>query len=405
MTGQYCSNEPLLQQTLATGELQNRHRPVDHKNENKALLRLADTLVAEPENILSQLADTILGASLAQSAGISVLEEVNGEEQFRWTTVVGAFAQHSGGTMRRLESPCGIVIETEEVQLFRQPARFFAPLAAVEPPINEALLAPFDTDGRPAGTIWALTHDEQLRFDAEDARVLRNLSHFASGCFRLVAAHEVQRSARREAEQRLSEVEALRNRQQVLLRELNHRAGNLLTIVSAIASQTVGRGRSVADFQQRIAALSRAQNLITGPAAGASVEEVVGAELEPYLGEHGERITIQGPHAVVEDANVQALSLAVHELATNALKYGALKAPAGCLEIRWDILRAEGGARAVLEWRESGVEISDEAIDRRGFGRELIERSLGHALNAEVDYRLQRNGVTCTIVLPIEGGR
>ncbi|MCT7378675.1 sensor histidine kinase [Chelativorans salis] len=402
MAGQEIPNEASLQRTLVTHELKTRFRAVDHANENFALLRLGDALVAEPDIVLQQLSETILDTCRAQSAGLSILERADGQELFRWTAVVGAFAQNSGGTMPRNESPCSIVIDTEEVQLFRRPELSFAPLKLIEPPIQEALLAPFYADGRPAGTIWAITHDMRHQFDSEDARLLGNLTRFASAYFRLVAAREVQKSARRDAEERLSEVEALRKRQQVLLRELNHRVGNLLTVVSSIANKTVGRGRPVADFQQRITALSRAQNLITKPEARASLAEVVDAELNPYMGTHSAQVKIEGPHAVVDEAHVQALSLAVHELATNAIKYGALKASTGRLEIKWELRREGAATKAVLEWCESGVDVSQDAMDRQGFGRELIERSLGRALDADVNYQLHRNGVVCTIVLPVE---
>ena len=100
--------------------------------------------------------------------------------------------------------------------------------------------------------------------------------------------------------------------------------------------------------------------------------------------------------------HVQAVALVVHELATNAVKYGALKTEAGRLSVcwRWDDA-ASGKPMLVLEWRESGVEMPSDAAERSGFGRQLIQRSLELTLKATTELSFGSDGVSCRIVMPM----
>jgi two-component sensor histidine kinase len=102
---------------------------------------------------------------------------------------------------------------------------------------------------------------------------------------------------------------------------------------------------------------------------------------------------------------VQTLALGLHELATNAVKYGALSRPEGRLAVRWSLTDGDNGERRLrVEWRESGVPVSlppDGQPLRQGYGRELIEQALPYQLSAETVYELTPEGVRCTITLPI----
>lgn len=124
------------------------------------------------------------------------------------------------------------------------------------------------------------------------------------------------------------------------------------------------------------------------------------------------KVTLDGPAGVpLRSSSVQILALALHELATNAVKYGAFVASGGRLAVRWHVEPARAGdaPRLHVEWRESGVVMSDAGTPARGggYGRELIERALPYQLKAETRYELGADGVRCTIVVPIsraEGG-
>lgn len=210
----------------------------------------------------------------------------------------------------------------------------------------------------------------------------------------------------------IHDLRALQEQQRVLIAELQHRTRNLMAVVSSIAQQTVRSAASLDDFShrfaERLAALSRVQGLLSrGDGARVTLGEVVRAELAAHGAEPGgdsgsERIEVAGPEIGLSPRAVQSLALALHELATNALKYGALKYDAGRLSIIWSLSERDGAHYADLRWSESGVPLPDDhSLSERGFGRRLIERALPYDLGAETEFRFAKDGVRCRIVLPI----
>jgi signal transduction histidine kinase len=141
-----------------------------------------------PEHIIQKLVDTALELCRAQSAGLSLLEEEHGRKIFRWHGVAGKYGPHLWGTTPREFSPCGTVLDTDKVQLMRHLDRHFDYFAAVEPRIAEALLVPFHVDGAAVGTIWVIAHDDAVKFDSEDARVLETLGEFAAAAYKALSA-------------------------------------------------------------------------------------------------------------------------------------------------------------------------------------------------------------------------
>jgi PAS domain S-box-containing protein len=184
-----ASKATQLDDVLITSELSRRpNRPPDVEAETRALTAMANEMAASPNTILQRLVDIVLEVCQAGSAGVSILEPGEGSGVFRWHAIAGAFGSNIGGTMARDFSPCGTVVDRNTVLLFDRPARLFTELNMAHPPILEALLAPFHADGRPAGTVWAVTHTPQHKFDGEDARLLTSLSHFASAAYRLASS-------------------------------------------------------------------------------------------------------------------------------------------------------------------------------------------------------------------------
>jgi two-component sensor histidine kinase len=118
----------------------------------------------------------------------------------------------------------------------------------------------------------------------------------------------------------------------------------------------------------------------------------------------GNRIALAGPAAPVRHSAVQTLALALHELATNARKHGGFSRDEGRLGVTWRVREADGeGRRLVLEWAETGTELPiDTQPERRGYGRELIERALPYAVGAKTSYELRPEGVRCTIDMPLD---
>jgi two-component sensor histidine kinase len=206
------------------------------------------------------------------------------------------------------------------------------------------------------------------------------------------------------------EMRGLQDRQNVLLSELQHRTRNLLALVQAIARQTLKSSASLAEFsrqfEDRLGALSRVQGLLARTDHGpVDLQQIVRAELEA----HGaaDAAEVRGPPVNLPATAAQAIALALHELATNAVKHGALRQPPGKLSVNWHVRPGEADATVILEWRENGVVMPDVQAEnrRKGYGSELIERALPYQLNAKTSLEFTGDGVRCIVELPVGGAR
>jgi two-component system CheB/CheR fusion protein len=191
-------------------------------------------------------------------------------------------------------------------------------------------------------------------------------------------------------------------RQRVLIAELQHRTRNLLAIVQSIAQQTLGKGASLQSFNDRLATLGRVQSLMSGAMDDhIDLATIVSMELKAIGASVGDKVTVSGPSVMLGFEPVQTFCLAIHELATNATKYGALNSETGKLAITWTVqTRGDLGFFLMFEWKESSL-TSIPARTRSGFGSELIEKALTFTLRATTDLRFEPNGVVCTIEMPI----
>jgi two-component system CheB/CheR fusion protein len=189
--------------------------------------------------------------------------------------------------------------------------------------------------------------------------------------------------------------------QRILVAELQHRTRNLLGVVQAIAHRTLPKGQALTNFATRLAALGRVQSLIGG-ADDMSVDlgEIVRLELQAVGAPDSSKISISGPSVPLSFDRVQTVALALHELATNAIKYGALRDGPGQLKVSWDIRNGTTGPVLELSWRESGVTDMPN-LPGKGFGRELIERALSYSSKARAEFTLGRDGVVRRIELPL----
>jgi PAS domain S-box-containing protein len=178
-----------LESVLCTEELQRRpSRPPDYQAENRALVALTQALADAPRTILQTLADTILDVLQADSAGVSLLTPHDGGKTFYWPAIAGAWKPHIGGGTPRDFGPCGDVLDRNIPLLFRHFERRYTYFQPVTPPTEECLLVPFYVAGTAVGTIWAITHNDQHRFDAEDQRQLVSLGRFASAAYQAQAS-------------------------------------------------------------------------------------------------------------------------------------------------------------------------------------------------------------------------
>jgi PAS domain S-box-containing protein len=174
---------------LITHELARRpSRAPAYEAESRALGLLAQEMANNPSGVLRKCAELVMELCHADSAGVSILEPGDTGSIFRWHMAVGAFAPNVGGTMPRDASPCGTVVDRNSVLLFNKAERFFPNLRGVEPRIYENLLAPWHVSGEAVGTLWAIKHTPEGRFDGEDARLLQNLSRVASAAYQMITA-------------------------------------------------------------------------------------------------------------------------------------------------------------------------------------------------------------------------
>ncbi|WP_338001465.1 sensor histidine kinase [Aminobacter anthyllidis] len=200
----------------------------------------------------------------------------------------------------------------------------------------------------------------------------------------------------------ISERRSGEERQRLLLREINHRVKNTLATVQALATQTVRHAREPREFldafSQRLRALGVAHGLLSEYEwRGIGIRDLARLELSPFDDADTPRIAISGPDALLTPDQTLGLALILHELASNALKYGALSVPAGRVSVSWTV---SGEKQLELEWVESGgPKVTPPA--HHGFGSILIRRSLAKVISSEVTHEFPADGVRAHISMPL----
>jgi len=187
-------------------------------------------------------------------------------------------------------------------------------------------------------------------------------------------------------------------RQALLAREVDHRAKNAMAIVQSIVRLT--KAESISDYanviEGRIKALSRAHALLSDTRwQGAEMAKLVDEELAPYRSGQADRIRLAGPKVVLEPTTAQTLALALHELSTNAVKYGSLSQASGRLELNWEILPNE----IAVTWRESGGPAVQKP-NQTGFGAKIITSSIERQLEGKVSFDWRPEGLFCELRAP-----
>jgi len=240
-----------------------------------------------------------------------------------------------------------------------------------------------------AGRIVEPYETQRLRKDGRTVEVLLSVSPIRGSNGRIIGAskttHDI--TSRKDAERLKS----------ILVNELHHRVKNILATVIAIARQTIGRDKTnhedIQAFESRLTSLSKAQDLLVhGEGQHADLTAVVQQAMSPYP---AEVFQISGPNVRLPPRAVVSLSLALHELATNAAKYGALSVPEGRVSISWNYEPiANHRLRIVWEEREGPAV---KPPQRRGFGSTLVERLLSAELRGQAKLSYEENGVICVV--------
>jgi len=203
----------------------------------------------------------------------------------------------------------------------------------------------------------------------------------------------------------VTELTRAEERQRLLLAELQHRVRNTLGVVRSIARRSAETSSTVEEYSAhldgRLNAFARTQALVTrDPEGGIDLEYLVVEELLAYNAREGEQMRVSGPAVRFQPKAAETFALAIHELATNALKYGALSQPTGRLQIAWRIDEAADPPQLLFEWRERGGPAVAQPA-RKGFGTELLERTLAFDLKGQTTISFNPSGLECRIAIPL----
>ncbi|MCB5173764.1 sensor histidine kinase [Microvirga lenta] len=204
----------------------------------------------------------------------------------------------------------------------------------------------------------------------------------------------------------ITERKRAQERQALLVQELNHRVKNTLSVVQSLALHTRRGSRDLDTFQEafesRLMALSATHNILTQELwESASLKDILDAEMIPYGGLDNGRVNVSGEPVRLKPQQALGFGLALHELATNAAKYGALSVPHGRLDISWRAeADASGQTRLAVDWVEQGGPAVEEP-KRLGFGSRLIERSIKHELGGLLEMQFLPEGLRCSLSLPL----
>lgn len=198
----------------------------------------------------------------------------------------------------------------------------------------------------------------------------------------------------------------IEQRQWLLTAELDHRVKNLLAVIQSLVAQTrqgaTDLDKFASNLDGRLQAIARTNNLLSRSRwEGASLAGIIRDEMQPFAAQDPRRVTLNGEDLLLRPKAATALGMAIHELATNAAKYGALSRPGGRVAIEWRRQPGPETGGLVVSWRESGGP-TVETPDRRGFGSTLIERVLAFEVDGRATQDFGQEGLVCTIEIPEE---
>jgi PAS domain S-box-containing protein len=202
----------------------------------------------------------------------------------------------------------------------------------------------------------------------------------------------------------VSEVRNAEKARDLIAHEVIHRAKNMLSIVIAIQRQTARVETTVQgfmlSFEGRLRSLAHSTDLLVKSAwTSVDLMDLISSHLEPFVDPKDKFHTVSGPPLRLQPQCVQAVGMAIHELATNSAKYGALKQNGGGIEIEWSIEQDDGGPQLHLKWHESGI-VVEQKTERKGFGSVVLTSLAPAMIDAETAFDVTANTIDWTITIP-----
>jgi two-component sensor histidine kinase len=387
--------DALFSEVYVTDELSKR--PVagaDFRREKLAIQELAARMLDNPDEVLPRFVELAMEMAGGCSSGLSLFEQGSSPGVFRWQYLCGSLKTFEGATTPRNYSPCGVTLDRAGPVLTRHSERAYSWIADTKVVLPEVLLVPLYIGGsEPLGTLWIVS-DVEGHFTSEHARMATELATFVG-----IALH-VQRT-----EIRLRQaLEA----QETLTHEMSHRVKNLFALTDGMIRQSVKSSQTKEDLAKalsgRLGALASAHSLVLREARAVADSTDVGALIAAVVEPHDisptsevKRISIRGPSLICNERNARSIALVFNELATNAVKYGALGDSQGSVDVSW----TTDEHSVLFRWAErDGPAV--EPPTRKGFGSKLVELTVVRQLMGKLDYDWSRDGLSAAFSLPLE---
>lgn len=381
-----------------TGELARRESPpADFLREKRAIQELAARMAEQPEEVLPRFVALAMELTDGVSAGLSLFEPHPEPGVFRWRYLQGVLARFEDATTPRDFSPCGITLDVNGPVLSLHPERFYDWIADAGIIVPEVLLVPlYIGDSEPMGTLWIVA-DGVGHFNSEHARVATELASFVGIALKMLRA-----------ERRLQQ--ALRQ-QEMLTNEMSHRVKNSFAVSNAMVSMALKSATSKEDMAQilrgRFHALASAQGLIrrsfgsNGSPGVFNLTDLFRAVLEPYdqaLPGRPSRFSIAGPSLPCGEHALNGIALVFQELATNAIKYGALMTEQGSVAVHW----TSDGQTVTFTWRERNGPAVHGRPEAPGFGSKLLRDTVESHFRGSLLQTWDPAGLSVQIEMPLQ---
>src|SRR5690242_6319574 len=286
-------------------------------------------------------------------------------------------------------SPAGYALHTNQPVITEdteKEGRFAIPELLIEHSVRSTVNVVIRGEDGPFGVLEV--DSRQLRkFEQDDIDFLQNYANLLASAIDRV---RIQRELAERA-----------HTQELLGHELQHRINNMLATIQAIARRTRAKSQNLDEFAKafvdRLAAIARTHALLSRTRTRTiDIREVLSEELSVHGAVEGETLKQRGPDISIPAKQAEVLSMAIHELATNAVKYGALSMENGRIDISWDAHDRDNENEFQLRWREWAGPIAHHPA-RRGFGSELLEKSIPHMLNGRFERTFGPDGIECTV--------
>lgn len=368
----------------------------NYLREKRAIQALAATMANEPAKVLPRFVDLAMELTGGVSAGLSLYESDPAPGVFRWQFLRGTLEPFNNATTPRNFSPCGITLDQNRPVLSLHPERMYTWISDANIVVPEVLLVPLHIgSAEPIGTLWIVSGREG-HFDAEHARIAEELAAFVSIALQMV-----------KTQQHL--VVALEE-QETLAKEMSHRVKNVFALIDGMIRASARSSTTKEDLATaisgRVHALAHAHTLVRrnfGPDDNApevaDLHELMHAVMQPH--NHGDqsdllRLAISGPTVKCLERAANGIALLIHEMATNAAKYGALSTDQGRISVLWRIEEE----RLILDWVETGGPKLPSPPTRQGFGSKLAAMTVERQLGGKLDYHWAPSGLSVTIDIP-----